>query len=58
MTNVLVLQMCDEEENSSSGVVVHRLVVETRNSYDDYTQNTEKQSDLYHCNTALTTIVI
>lgn len=49
MTNVLV-QMCDEED--SSGVVA------TRNSYDDYTQNTEKQIDLYHCNTALTTIVI
>ena len=52
MTNVLVLQMCDEEDSSRAS----RLA--TRNSYDDYTQNTEKQIDLYHCNTALTTIVI
>ena len=51
MTNVLV-QMCDEEDSSQAS----RLA--TRNSYDDYTQNTEKQIDLYHCNTALTTIVI
>ena len=54
MTNVLV-QMCDEEELFFGR---RFIVVETRNSYDDYTQNTEKQIDLYHCNTALTTIVI
>ena len=57
MTNVLV-QMCDEKKTTHYLYSSRASSSWTRNSYDDYTQNTEKQIDLYHCNTALTTIVI